>query len=261
MKSKIALRLNKAFVVFALFAFLISPVNSNSDNLEQIEFLCDFKYKKFNLVNYLPIHQGQNTNKNFPFKLFIDSASWWNFKTINETLLTMNTVFVNSESENEEVLLTCLTDSLLNSKWNCFNLDTLDFLLSTSEHYLSFAEANPERKYLFKPVAVAWCSFVSNQLSEASNQNSSLKYSLKFQYVAQHSRNLKCSPDIRYSNSEKLFIYLTEQKWSYLFMDRYWKGTSTFFKIATILPLLIHTLIFIYGCFCIFHRHLKKIKQ
>jgi hypothetical protein len=252
MKNIKAPAFRKAVSVLVLIAFSLSLSFGKANDSEQISFRFELIDKAFALNNYL------NTVHSSKFcEVFIDSASWWNFETINSTLLLMDSFYKNDPKENERILVNCLAGTLLQNKGYNNSIDSLELLLVVSERYMSFAQANRKRANFFGEVSDAWCSYVANQLTELSKANSSLKHSFKFQYVAQHSRNLMYKPNISYTNSEKVILNLTEGNFDYLW-NRYWKGTSSLFKAASIIPLLFLFTIFIYGCICIFQKHFKK---
>jgi len=252
MKNKKEKALLKTVSVFALLAFFLSLSYGNANDSEQTSFKFELNDREFTVNKYL--------NNDYRSKLpevFIDSASWWNFETVNSTLLLMDSLYKNDTKENERILVSCLTGYLLQNKWQQVGIDSLELLLLVSERYLSFAQVTPKRANFFGEVSDAWCSYVANRLTELSKANSSVKHSFKFQYVAQHSRNLKYQPNISYTNSEKVILNFTEGNFDYLW-NRYWKGTSPLFKVVTIIPVFFLFTIFIYGCVCIFQKHFKK---
>jgi hypothetical protein len=205
MKNRKAPAFRKTVSVLVLIAFSLSLSFGKANDKEQISFRFELIDKAFVLNNYL------NTVPSSKFsEVFIDSASWWNFETINSTLLLMDSFYKNDTKENERILVNCLAGTLLQNKGYNNSIDSLELLLVVSERYMSFAQINRKRANFFGEISDAWCSYVANQLTELSKSNSSLKHSFKFQYVAQHSRNLMYPPNISYTNSEKVILNLTE---------------------------------------------------
>ncbi len=252
MKNRKAPAFRKTVSVLVLIAFSLSLSFGKANDKEQISFRFELIDKAFVLNNYL------NTVPSSKFsEVFIDSASWWNFETINSTLLLMDSFYKNDTKENERILVNCLAGTLLQNKGYNNSIDSLELLLVVSERYMSFAQINRKRANFFGEISDAWCSYVANQLTELSKSNSSLKHSFKFQYVAQHSRNLMYPPNISYTNSEKVILNLTEGNFDYLW-NRYWKGTSFSVKAVSIIPLFFLFTTFVYGCICIFQKHFKK---
>jgi hypothetical protein len=206
-------------------------------NFDYQQFDLKLSYTKSNLCNSI-----------------LDSMSWWHYEAIDNILITLDSINTNDTIANENEVVSCLTNELEKSKWATLNLDTLSFLLSVSEHFQSYAEANPRRKYVFRPVSIALCNHVSNSLTKLNNVNSSIKYTDKFDYVYRHSIMLNCSPSIRYTNSEKAFIYFTQKKWGYLFIDRYWNGTSVLFKFFTGFTFISFFAMFLYGSYNLYKK-------
>lgn len=131
-------------------------------------------------------------------------------------------------------------------------------MLTIAEKYLVFAETTPSRKFFFKVVGNAWIGFVSNRLTSIVKEENSIKYSFKCRYLRTRCLQFGYNPDFGNTSMEKAILNFTQQNWNYLFVERYWYGTSSMFKVFTLIPALIFFLVFIYGCICIFQKHYKS---
>ncbi len=228
------------------------------DNIDSLANPLPKKCKSSGDYSFLSVVDTGNVKKTFPYDRFIKSANWWCNETVVSSLGYLDSIVPNKAQENEDAVILCLTDSLVSANWNNNNLDSLNALLIVAEKYLAFAETTPQRKFIFKTIANVWVGFVANRLSDLVKHDNKLKYTFKCRYIRAHCTQFGFSPDFGNTSVEKVIINFTEQNWHYLFIERYWYGTSTFFKVITIIPSILLSLLFFYGCICIFQKHYKK---
>lgn len=201
---------------------------------------------------------SDSSKYNCACKFIIDSTKWWEYKTIVKVDSIIKMTSLSQKSLPSNLLVYCLSDSLNKSKWNSNNLDTLSLLLTTSEHFQCYAEANPISKTLFIPISLLLCDLVSEKLAMLSENDISLKYNRDFYKIYKHSCELKCSPPLSYNDTEKAFIYITEQKWKYLLVDRLWHGTNFYFKLKLSLITAVFGLLTIFGVIHLFNFFKSK---
>jgi hypothetical protein len=244
--------------IFIMTTLLLHFCNLYSAPIEADRFNCpfDFSYKHIDFGIEFKGLSEENITQSFPHRMYLDSTSWWNFRTIETTFTILNSSQSVSYQKSEEVMRSCLIDSLLLNGWNR-NLDSLELLLTYSERYFNYAEANPKMASFFGQVADAWCSHVAMQLGELAKSDIAIKESFKFRYIAEHCRCLAYPPNIRPRNSEKAVNNLIEGNYKYLW-NRFSKGTSITFRLLVFFPTVIFLLVFAYGCICIMQKHLVK---
>lgn len=228
------------------------------DNADNFSSPYPTKCKRTLDYSFLSIINSTDVKKSFPKEEFIKSANWWCNETVVYTLNYLDSINPGKPEENEDALILCLTDSNLLAKSGNDNLDSLCGILTIAEKYLVFAETTPSRKFFFKAVGNAWIGYVSNRLTSIVKQKNSIKYSFKCRYIRTRCLQFGSNPDFGNTSMEKAILNFTQQNWHYLFVDRYWYGTSTIFKVVTLIPTLILFLVFIYGCICIFQKHHKN---
>jgi hypothetical protein len=241
------------FVLLLLCIYFIKILKI--DNADSFTNPLPNKCKPTVSYSFLSVVTPSNVKKTFPHRMFIKSANWWCNETITSTLTYLDSLNPRKPEENEDALILCLTDSLLSVKWNTNNFDSLNSLLEIAEKYLIFSETTPQRKFFFKTVANTWVGFVTNKLSTLVKNENALKYSFKCRYLRIRCSQLGFCPDCGNTSTDKIILNFTEQKWHYLFIERYWYGTSSLFKIITIIPFVFLSLLFLYGCICIFQKH------
>lgn len=213
----------------------------------------DFQVKPYDVHNSFQSLNSNNIYVAFPYKSYLDSASWWSFKTIQSTFSELENIRKIDHETVNIVLRNCLVDSLL-SKWNYNNIDSLELLLIILEKYQNYAETNPVLSDFFYEVADNYGVFVAKNLTELAENNKNLKSTFKFNYVRQHSKCLTYPPNIGLSNLEKVILNISQGNFSYLW-GRFWNGTSFIFKSLIALPMLLVLIFFIYGFILIIQKH------
>ncbi len=209
--------------------------------------------KLFDVHNSFHNLNSNNISVAFPYKSYLDSASWWNFKTIQSTFSELENIRKIDHDTVNLVLRNCLVDSLL-SNWNYNNIDSLELLLIILEKYQNYAEASIELSNFFNEVADNYGVFVAENLTELAENNKNLKSTFKFNYVRQHSKCLTYPPNIGLNNSEKVILNISQGNFSYLW-GRFWNGTSFIFKSLIVTPMLLVLIFFIYGFILIIQKH------
>lgn len=239
--------------IFVL-TFLVTLTMSFAQNGDFVNCPYDLQAKPYDVQNSFHNLNSNNIYVAFPYKSYLDSASWWSFKTIQSTFSELENIRKIDHETVNIVLRNCLVDSLL-SKWDYNNIDSLELLLIILEKYQNYAEASPELSNFFNEVADSYGTFVANKLAEVAKIDKSLKATFRFNYVRQHCRCLMYAPNISLDNTEKTIKNLAEGNFSYLW-NRFWNATSFIFKLFVFLPALLLLLIFFYGLSLIIHKHI-----
>ena len=248
--------MKKFTLIFVCLTFQFLSVAKNNDII-QCSF--DFQAKTYDIHNSFKALTSDNILTTFPYKEYLDSTSWWNFHTIKSSFSELEKIRGVEHNVVNKVLRDCLIDTLLH-KWNYENLDSLELLLTVIEKYQSYGEASPELANFFGEVADALGMYVAEKLTDIANNNKEIKSTFRFNYVAQRSRCLKYAPNISLDNTEKTIKYFSEGDFSYLW-NRFWNGTSLFFKFAILLPLSFLIGKIIYGISLINQKHLNFKKK
>jgi hypothetical protein len=130
-------------------------------------------------------------------------------------------------------LLKCYSDSFVYNANNCHNI------IFWAEEFKCF-EANDTD--VFQPIYVGifdfWMNKVALVLSDATRNNSDLKYNNNFFYLNQRLTDYKYAIGIKYSNTEKVIENIVNGKWSYL-LKRYFLETSTFINLLLVFFLVL----------------------
>lgn len=245
-----------SFILLILCALIIKEFQIDEPDSLKINF--STRCKLNNDLNFLTEINASNVKKTFPYEKFILSANWWCNDVINSTLVYLDSINSLEPGKNEDILISCLTDSALFKEWTVGSLDSLNFLLSMADKYLVYAEITPSRRSFYKAIANAWVGYVTNKLASLVNQKKASKYTFKVQYIRARCMQFEFSPDFGNTAIEKVVINFTEQNWHYLFIQRYWYATSVLFKILTIVPLICVSFLFSYGLICIYQKHRNR---
>lgn len=246
-------------VLLLLCIYLINVMRI--DNADTFSNPYPTKCKSTPDYSFLSVVSSKDVIKTFPKSEFVKSANWWCNETVVYTLNYLDSINPSNPEENEDALIKCLTDSNLLANSSNHNLDSLCGILIIAEKYLTFAETTPSRKFFFKVIGNAWIGYVSNRLTSIVKEENSIKYTFKCRYLRTRCLQFGSNPDFGNTTLEKAILNFTQQNWYYLFIERYWYGTSLVFKAATLIPTLILFLVFIYGCICIFQKHYKNLQD
>jgi len=249
-----------AMTLILAIAYLLSASRVDNTSLNRVEL--PKKMKQFSVENYLSGSKLAILEEEFPYRAFIDSASWWNAHTITNTLVILDSNRDNHMEGNEDILISCLSDSLIKYNFHDCSIDSLNMLLNLSEKFLAYSEANPERKFFYKSIANNWVSYVTNRLSTLVKTENSFKYSFKCRYLRERCVQLGFIPDFGNTSIEKVILNIADSNWHYLFIDRFWNTTTLVFKLLIFSIIFILIAILVYGSVCIFQKHsIKKIRN
>jgi hypothetical protein len=237
-------------------AYLLATSKVDNTTLNGVEV--PKKMKQFSIENYLPDSKSVILEEEFPYRAFIDSASWWNEQTITNTLILLDSNRRNHTEDNEDILISCLSDSLMKYNFHNCSIDSLNMLLNISEKFLAYSEVNPERKFFYKSIANNWISYVTNHLSALVKTENSFKYSFKCRYLRERCVQLGFIPDFGNTSIEKVILNIADSNWHYLFIDRFWNATTLVFKLLIFSIIFVLLIILGYGLVCIFQKHSIK---
>lgn len=237
-------------------AYLLATSKVDNTTLNGVEV--PKKMKQFSIEHYISDSKSMELEQEFPYRAFIDSASWWNEQTITNTLVLLDSNRRNHTEDNEDILISCLSDSLMKYNFHNCSIDSLNMLLNISEKFLAYSEANPERKFFYKSIANNWISYVTNQLSALVKTENSFKYSFKCRYLRERCVQLGFIPDFGNTSIEKVILNIADSNWHYLFIDRFWNATTLVFKLLIFSIIFVLLIILGYGLVCIFQKHSIK---
>jgi hypothetical protein len=168
---------------------------------------------------------------------YLSEVNYQNPLLIEEHLNHLNSVFGNSTSH-EKFLSEVLIDSVIYKYGFPDNLDTSRFLIDWAS---AFSNHKKYSNYpvFFDVVSDHWFLFcIDSILVKKVSLDNSLKYDFRIKYLQEVLYAYNYNFSIKETKFEKIIKYIHLGEWKYLFIQRFWKSTSFYFKLLVLIPIL-----------------------
>jgi hypothetical protein len=232
------------FLVLGVLAvkYLSFAINTDFSSSVPIEGPCK-STKRFLLSSHISQINSVNVDSDFPYKLYLDSASICDISSIQQNLEEMNLLFPKSAikiygiSSNQQVMSQALTNKLqarIQTSFILYNPDSLIQVMQWAEKFNAYSALAPGDSMLYQSVFDYWMNFVSNNLAEHYAKDKSIKNDFSFRYINARCQEKGYGASVTESDTEKVVLYLNEGEWIYL-INKFWLSTGAFFKVTVAL--------------------------
>lgn len=240
------------FIIYVLYTAKETDYNNTipiARNCENLDSKFDFEavLKKLDLSELRAV---------FPYDTYLEFENYCDAEAIKRSLEKLNTINVNKEDSNRDILIHTLTNKLeakIETRFQEFNADSLIMLLQWIDEFKTYEKIDTKNGALYGIIYEHWMGFISNRLGVYYNDNPFIRFDFKFKYLQSVCQSKRFAPAVGQSNLEKVVEYTLNQEYTYLF-NRFWNGTNIFVKLIFVLLFSI----FIYMLYCTYQYSFKK---
>jgi hypothetical protein len=248
------------FVTFLVILWYLGGKVAGPEDMASMPQVNDEQpHNNFDLSGHLRSVDPAQLKEKFPYAPYLDSADYDHYTSLQSHIQSLDTFNPNDKMGNLEILSIALTEKLMlktGQQYKTYRPDSLLALLQWAEKFKIYAEADKQHAILFNSVYSYWLDIIANKLNTFYEQDRSLKYAPKFNYLATRCYEQKFSVPIDNSKFEKIVQYFSETQFAYLY-NRFWNGTSIWVKTG-ILALILFTL---YGYYLLISRIITYFKN
>lgn len=203
----------------------------------------------FNLKQHINHLSSSEINDQFPYNTYLDAVNLNQIKRIIQDIELIDSIFPNQQEKTRSIfeqLLTTKLEERIRPSLEVANIDSLIIMAQWAERFHFYKDIESPNTQLYKIVYRYWFNLISNQVSQYSERDNSIKYNFKFKYLVGLIQSKKYAPSISNTKGEKVLLYLTEGKYAYLF-NRFWNGSSWATKTGVFLIVAY----FIFSAYCV----------
>ena len=214
-------------------------------------------FENFQLEKHITNLNPTNALSDFPYNVYLDSAT---YLTPQSIVSDWNVLDAKLQDRNlsGQIISTALTTKKMSRDYSDsikYQPDEMWSHLDWS-HRISYAALeHPNGADLFYSINDYWMSVICQQLKIGYTKNSNVKFSFKFKYIDNRAQQLGYNCGIGAdSKVEKVIGNIIDNKWHYLFIERFWVASD--WKLKLILGVL--GLFTLYSYYCLYKIHIRK---
>ena len=246
---------NVLFLGILLYYFLGAD---NKTTTEPVDL--DFhEAKNVDLISVLKSVPYDSISKQLAVNDYHHASNIHDFKTIENDLKTLDSLYPNHKFDLRVIMGSLLTDTLHNSirnNFSGFNFEELLWLQNLQVRYSYYSQCSftEENNLMFSVIANYWGIFVAGNLSEVSKQKNGVKFDFGYRYLESRSDQYRYSVNTKVWSLEKFIYNLLTSNWGHL-INASWAQASILQKFIFILLSLITLLSY----FLLFNELKRKI--